>query len=246
MSLDIGEFPEAFQHHLTERELIQNSTLRSLDSIRPTLSTLEGQKHEIDSILHVGCKWGGFTAGLGKYLEAADVYGIDIDTEMRSTAKEHGITVFATDVETESIPLEDDSIDLVVAFGLLEHLIYYDNLLVEANRVLNGGWFWVTTPNLGGWLNRFALLTGHQPRNVEVSREGTPGVLPFYREEFLNHVHAPTYKTLVDLLGQYGFTPVETTALTPYQKSRFVAWLDRLFSVRTAWGRRVSVLARQV
>lgn len=246
MPVDSVELPPAFRTHLDERELRRNSTLRSFGKIKSQLSVLSRSSDQVDSILHIGCKWGGFSAALGEYLNAAEVYGVDTDDEMRDAAQKRGVKVFDTDVNTESIELQSDSVDLVVCFGLLEHLTYYDNLFAETSRVLRQGLFWITTPNLSSWLNRFAILTGHQPRNVEISRERAVGTLPGYRKtEFLDHIHAPTFAALIELFEYYGFDPIETATLTPYQHSRVVALLDRIFSMRTAWGRRVSVLAEQ-
>ena len=245
-SLSRDSLPPAFRETLTERDIRKNSTMQSFDRISGQLDRLATQRESIDTILDVGCNRGAFAAALGEHLDAETVYGIDTDPDCRESAQERGIEMFDVDVESDSFPLDEDSVDLVISFGLVEHLTYYDNLFAETRRVLDTGWFWITTPNLGSWLNRFALLTGHQPRNVEVSQERGVGVLPIYRsDDFLNHVSAPTYKALIDLLEFYEFEPVDSTALTPYQRSRLDAFLDRIFSLRTAWGRRVSVLSRQ-
>jgi len=239
-------FPPAFRETLTDQDLRKNSTLQSFGQITEQLSLLEDRKQSINTILDVGCNRGGFVAALGQHLDAELIYGIDIDQNYREQAQQRGVKTFATDVESEPFPIDDNNIDLILSFGLIEHLTYYDNLFKEADRVLDGGWFWVTTPNLGSWLNRIALLTGHQPRNVEISRERAAGTLPIYdQNKFLNHVHAPTYKALIDLLEYYDFDPVESTVLTPYQRTKLDALLDKIFSLRTAWGRRVSVLSRQ-
>ncbi len=238
--------PPAFRETLTERDFQKNSTLQSLNSLSGHLSTLQAQRDSIDTILDIGCNRGGFAAALGAHLDASTVYGIDTNPDSREHARERGLEVFDVDVETDAVPLEGDGVDLVLCFGLIEHIRYYDTLFSETYRVLDDGFFWVTTPNLGSWLNRFALLSGYQPRNVEVSDERAVGTLPVYQKDrFLNHVHAPTYKALLELLEYHGFIPTETTALTPYQHSKIAALLDRIFSVRTAWGRRVSVLSRQ-
>jgi len=239
-------FPPAFRKTLTEQDIRENSTLQSFERLSGHLDQLQTRQTAIDTILDVGCNRGGFAAALGKHLDAETVYGIDTDPECREHARERGLEPFDVDVETDPFPVEQGTVDVVLCFGLVEHLVYYDNLLSEINRVLDDGLFWITTPNLGSWLNRFALLTGHQPRNVEVSRERAVGTLPVYdKGSFLNYVHAPTYKGLLELLAHYGFSPVETAAMAPCQRSRVDALLDRLFSLRTAWGRRVSVLARQ-
>ena len=237
--------PPAFRELLTDRDIRKNSTLQSFDQISGHLDRLTARPESIDTILDVGCNRGGFAAALGEHVNAETVYGIDIDPDCRERAQERGLKTFAVDIETDSIPLKDDSVDLVVSFGLIEHLTYYDTLFAETHRVLDAGWFWLSTPNLGSWLNRLALLFGYQPRNVEISRDYAAGTLPVYdANSFLNHVSAPTYKALIDLLEHHGFEPVDSVALSPYQRSRLDRILDRIFNLRTSLGRRVAVLSR--
>lgn len=245
--LDLDGLPPAFRRHLTETELWKTSVLHSFDAIRPQLKRLEENQDSIKTILDVGCNRGGLVTALGDHLDADTVYGIDVDESCREQAAEKGVTVFDLDVESDSFPLEENSIDLVVSFGLLEHLRYYDTLFSEINRVSRAGWFWVATPNLASWINRFALLTGHQPRNVELSARKPVGILPVYGadDKFLNHVHAPTHKALLELLEAYGFRPLHSVALSPYQRSRLVRVIDGIFARRVSWARRVGVLSKQ-
>ena len=244
--LDAQELPEAFRRHLSSVEIRKTSILHSFDQFKTQLTILERYQRSIDAILDVGCNRGGLVLALADYLDADAVYGIDTDDELRREAAEKGVTVYDVDVEHEPFPLEDDSIDLVVSFGLLEHLRYYDTLFEETRRVVDNGWFWVATPNLGSWMNRISLLTGHQPRNVEISRDRAAGVLSVYDEDdFLNHVHAPTYKALLELLQYYGFDPIDSVPISPYQDSSLVRVLDWVFEHRIGWSRRVAVLARQ-
>ncbi|ELY96710.1 type 11 methyltransferase [Natrialba chahannaoensis JCM 10990] len=238
--------PKPFQKHLSNTEIQKTSILHSFDAVRQQLTLLKKNKSSINTILDVGCNRGGLVAGLAEYLSANEVYGIDTDPTLRDEASNSGITVYDINAENDTFPFADSSIDLVLSFGLLEHLRYYDNLFSEVSRVLRDGWFWIATPNLGSWINRFSLLTGHQPRNVEVSSERAVGTLPVYDDnEFINHVHAPTYKALLELFDQYEFDTVNSVPLSPYQRSRLTRLLDWIFEHRTSWGRRVAVLAKQ-
>lgn len=236
--------PPEFRRHLSIEDFEENSTLQSFDAIVPHLELLLGQADSIDTILDVGCGSGGFTRGLADYLEASEVFGIESKPSLRRSANEAGIETFDVDAEVDRYPIGTESVDLVVCFGLIEHFRYYDHLFSEVSRVLDGGWLWIATPNLGSWINRIALLTGYQPRNVEISSERSVGVLPVYdRSEFLDHVHAPTYKALIEILELYRFEPVSTAKLTPYQRGTLVRYLDRIFGIRTGLSRRIAVLA---
>lgn len=242
----IDDIPESFRRHLSDREIQKTSILHSFDAVKSQLKVLEGERDVIDSILDVGCNRGGLVLALADHLDADTVYGIDTDETVRRQAAENGVDVFDVDVECDSFPLEDGSVDLVTSFGLLEHLRYYDTLFEQCRRVLGTGWFWIATPNLGSWINRLSLMTGHQPRNVELSSEIAVGTLSIYDDtEFLDHVHAPTYGTLIELLEYYGFDPVDSAPLSPYQRSTLVRVLDWLFEKRITWSRRVAVLAKR-
>jgi len=237
--------PPAFRETLTERDIKKNSTLQSFDRISGQLDRLYSERESINKILDIGCGRGGFIAALGNHLEASEIYGIDIDENKREKAAERGVTTFDTNVDSEPLPFEDGTIDVVVSFGLIEHLKYYSKLLEETARVLENGWFWLAAPNLASWINRLALLFGYQPRNVEISRKHAAGTLPVYdSDSFLNHVSAPTYKALIGLLEHHGFEPIDSVALSPYQRSRLDRTLDRIFNMRTGLGRRVAVLSR--
>ncbi len=243
-SPDRKELPASFRRHLSDTEIRKTSFLYSFDEVKHQLN--QQDQDSIGTILDIGCNRGGLVLALADHLDADIVYGIDTDEEFREEAAEKGVTVYDVDVECEEFPFEDNSIDLVVSFGLLEHLRYYDMLLEETRRVLDSGWFWVATPNLGSWMNRISLLTGHQPRNVEISRRRAAGVLPVYDEDdFLDHVHAPTYKALLELLEYYNFEPINSVPISPYQNSTLVRLLDWVFEHRISWSRRVAVLAKQ-
>lgn len=241
----LEEFPPAFQKHLTPDDLKENSTLQSLGSLKPQLDLIQQHADSIDTILDIGCNRGGFVSALGDYISASEVYGVEIDEAALIQAQERGVEVFDINIESDPIPLKNNTVDLILSFGVVEHLRYFDQLFSEATRLLNDGWFWISFPNLGSWVNRFALLTGYQPRNVEISTKYAAGVLPIYnRDSHINHVHAPTYKAVIDLLKYYQFEPIKSTILTPYQRSTLDRTLDRIFSIMTSWGRRVSILSR--
>lgn len=238
--------PDDIRSFLDSDVLEQNATLQSLDRISSQLDELNRHRDDIDTILDLGCGFGAFAAALGDYLDADTVVGVDLDEALLKRAASNGLQTATCDLNHDHLPVDTDSVDLVITFGLIEHLCFYDNCFEETTRVLApDGHLWLSTPNLGGWINRFALLTGHQPRNIELTRKRAVGTLPVYDpDEYIGHVHAPTYKALVELLELYGFDIHQTTGLRPYQRSSLVKALDAIFGLRTSWARRVAVLAQ--
>lgn len=59
------------------------------------------------------------------------------------------------------VPLDDDSVQFILALEIIEHLVSPSHLFAEASRILTpGGYFLVTTPNVTRIGNVFKLLAG--------------------------------------------------------------------------------------
>lgn len=242
-----GDPVAAIEARITDRDVKYNSTLQSLENLSESIEAVYADRASIDTIVDLGCGYGGFSAALADVVAAETVHGIDTDEEKRSSAASRGLTTHDLDLESDPLPFADGAVDLVVCFGLLEHLREYDHLLTEVDRVLRrGGWFWLAVPNLAGWTNRLALLFGYQPRNVEVSTEQAVGILPMYGYQgVLGHVHAPTYRAICELLEYWGYEIESVTSLSPYQRSSLVRLVDRTLGRSPRFARRISILCRR-
>jgi ubiquinone/menaquinone biosynthesis C-methylase UbiE len=81
---------------------------------------------------------------------AKKVYGVDVSEESIAYAKEY---FGAPNIEYlvgggEQIPLEDNSVDVVVSFETIEHIKDYEQFMAEVNRVLKpDGLLVLSTPN---------------------------------------------------------------------------------------------------
>jgi ubiquinone/menaquinone biosynthesis C-methylase UbiE len=65
--------------------------------------------------------------------------------------REKGFEVVQADLNIESLPLENDSVDFVTAFEVIKHIWNKDNMLEEAYRVLKyEGLLILTTLSLTG------------------------------------------------------------------------------------------------
>lgn len=81
---------------------------------------------------------------------AAKVYGVDVDKDAISYAKKNygGKNIEYILGDGTSIPLEDDSVDVVVSFETIEHIEDYEQFMAEVKRVLkDDGLFILSTPN---------------------------------------------------------------------------------------------------
>ena len=150
------------------------------------------------------------------------------------------------DISKDKLPFQGNSIDLITAFEIIEHLINPDHMLREAYRVLRkGGYLLLSTPNLASWANRIAMLLGYQPYNVETSTEIYAGVLIKWKGlRPIGHIRAYTLKALKELLDYHKFKIIKvkgTYDIVP----KWILPIDRMLSFKASLARRIIFLAKK-
>jgi 2-polyprenyl-3-methyl-5-hydroxy-6-metoxy-1,4-benzoquinol methylase len=158
------------------------------------------------------------------------------------------IKTFALDLSKDIIPFPNNSIDLITALEVIEHLVNPDNMLREAHRILKpSGYFIISTPNLASLVNRVLLLLGYQPYNCEVSTEILAGV-PWRGRTFAKpatHIRAFTLRALKELLKYHGFKII-TVRGAPGVEPKELRYIDALLSFIPSLARRLIVLAQKL
>ena len=134
--------------------------------------------------------------------------GVDVFDDVRSDRWDY----LSADI-TERLPLDDASMECVVAGEVIEHVPNPDHLVREVRRVLvPGGLFVLSTPNLVSWANRVLVPFGIQPLGTETSSEVALGrrlrVLG-QGNQVQGHLKVFTHRALREILERYGFTVVE-------------------------------------
>ena len=175
-------------------------------------------------------------------------YGLDCDLDRLDVAARRGIETHAVDLEHDTMPVASQSVGLVTCFGVLAYLALYDQVLGEAARVLeDGGWFLFSMPNLASHQNRFAMLLGYQPSQVDVSSPfrgaGTLHKRPLNRQGMPPLLHAATLRCMKELLDVYGFDVEMVRGFSPRPFRNPV--LRRAASHCPSWSRRFLILARK-
>lgn len=111
------------------------------------------------------------------------------------------------ELDAQRLPFASGSFDVVVSDDVIEHLVDTDAYAREISRVLrDGGWLFLSTPNLAAWFNRIGLLFGFQPAFSEVSFEkifGRPG------DDVVGHLRLFTSRSTREFLTYHGFTVVD-------------------------------------
>jgi len=150
--------------------------------------------------------------------------------------------VHRVDVSASPLPFPDGYFSLVVSFGMLDFLPFFDHFVRELFRVTHaGGYVLISLPNLASWHNRLFLLLGYQPRDVEVSREVLVGVHPWYKTDRpAGHIHTLTVPAMTQLMTHHGFRTVRLTGGRPRPRkmNSLIRFADDLFSVKPTLARR--------
>lgn len=116
------------------------------------------------TVLDIACGDGYGAAILARH--AAQVTGVDIDTPTveRARGKYVADNLRFLQGSATDIPLDDDSVDLVISFETIEHLMEQDRMLYEIRRVLRPeGFLIISSPDkyeysdVPGYHNEFHL-----------------------------------------------------------------------------------------
>lgn len=236
-----------FSQWITENDLKRSATVTHINDLFKPLSRLEGEN--INRMLDIGCGFGGLPKIVSEYLEIEEVHGIDIDPDVLIEAKEKGIVTHQLDVDKEPLPFPDSYFGLVVSFGMMDYLPFFDHYIREVFRVLRpGGYVLIALPNLASWHNRLMVLMGYQLRDVEVSREILAGVHRRYRgQEPTGHIHTVTPKAFSELMTYHGFNTKKIYSGRPKQNriNPILSFIDMVFSKRVSLARRFFYLGRK-
>lgn len=219
---------------LTERDYERSQTSRMLSYLDDALSLLEG-KVDPGPLLDIGCGHGGLVLHVGARLGIDDVHGIDFDPEAVSGSVARGVKAQEWNLRTTPLPFPDSTFSVITSFGVLDYLPTYDRVLEEIARILRpGGFVVISLPNLSSWHNRWALLRGYQPRDLEISTQIVVGVHPHYGSPPpVGHISAVTARGFRELMEYVGFETVALSGASPmhrigrFSPARIVDWFCR-------------------
>lgn len=151
--------------------------------------------------------------------------GMDLSEVALHRAYQRGVLAVQASVEGHGLPLASASVDVVIMFEVIEHLVNPDAALAEVRRVLvPGGHFLLSTPNLAAWFNRALLLIGVQPLFSEVS---TTGIYGRPGHDVVGHLRLFTRRALAEFLVASGFIEVGIAGLPYHGVPRPLSPVDR-------------------
>jgi len=205
-------------------------------------------------LLDCGCREGDNTATLAQKINPKQVIGLDFNFSALALAGRRRILPLQSDLNC-GIPLDGNSIDIIIASDVLEHLINPYVFVMEMFRVLKpGGYIVLDTPNLASWHNIYALLIGVQPfsgpnittmedSDVEIVRRmhrathDLPEIGEYQdhgEKELTRHIVVVAYVSLIQLLKSVGFRIEKAYGFGYYPLPVFLARLFQRIDIRHA------------
>lgn len=184
-------------------------------TIERELAALRARAGRPLSLLDIGC-WDGdaterYRAILGGVARGAEVFASEA-----ATARTRGIEVAEVDLESQPLPWDDGSADVVVANQVFEHLKNVWLPMAEIARVLApGGTLIFSVPNLASLHNRAMLALGLQPSSIRTFGPHVRGFTYGQAREFLEHGR---YLRVDRALG-VGFYPLPARLAAPVARS---------------------------
>lgn len=168
---------------------------------------------KVGNMLDIGCYYGDNTTEIAKLCRAKKIYGIELNEDAIKVAEKKGINVYKQDVNKEFWDIKDDSIDFIYSNQVIEHLYSVDNFINNIKRILKkDGLLLLSTENLAGWHNCFALTLGYQPfstTNICTKKWNVGNPLSIitdgHHDPLMVHRAVFTYYALKQFLELYGF-----------------------------------------
>jgi SAM-dependent methyltransferase len=121
-----------------------------------------------DDILDLGAGTGADLRAAREVKPAARLQAVEVFPRYAEMLEAEGVRVHRVDLEREAIPLDDASVDVVIANQVLEHTKEIFWIFHEVSRLLRvGGHLVVGVPNLASLHNRLLLLVGRQPTAIQ-------------------------------------------------------------------------------
>lgn len=195
-------------------------------------------RHPKAQYLDCGCDDGSFTKQVANKIGTKNIFGIEIGKSAASKARKNGIQVKDSDLN-KSFPFPDNSLDIVTANQVIEHLYDTDNFVREIFRVLKpNGYAVISTNNLASWHNLFSLLFGYQPfpSDISTANPGLGKLIPIFEGDADSwaHLRIFTYKSLPKIMQHHGFVVEKIVGVgyypLPSSIANFIAEIDKRHS----------------
>lgn len=181
--------------NLSLRSIGSKAIDKSLNYGRHNIKSFLEQSGQFDSILDLG-------AGRGQDLSIAnDVnrdaarHAVEAYQPYVEELRSQGVQVYPMNIEIDSLPFHDESMDVIMCNQLLEHVKEVYWIFHEISRVLRiGGKIILGVPNLASLHNRILLALGKQPTSIQTDSAHVRGYTKGDIIQFLESCFPGGYK----------------------------------------------------
>lgn len=138
----------------------------------------------VETCIDLGCGSGDDLSIVAKFNPNAKLTGVDFGDWNTSILEKKKIRQISIDIESEKLPFEDETIDLIIANQVLEHTKEVFWINSEVFRCLKiGGVFFIGMPNILSLHNRMLMSIGYHPTQHKLS---SAHVRPFSKKDVMN------------------------------------------------------------
>jgi SAM-dependent methyltransferase len=157
------------------------------------------------TLLDLGCADLRYTLEVSERLGAEKVITVDLEDKVLPEDATTEIDFIKHDLN-KPFPLDDESVDVVSANQILEHLWNTHNFFKELYRVLRpGGYAVISTPNLSSLHSLTFILLGQQPPILHHADVQVGNFLRGTRVDMPHHIRAYNIPAMSDLGRHYDF-----------------------------------------
>lgn len=168
-------------------------------------------------VLDIGAGHGDDLLIAKKYYQKAELHGIELYDPYAEELRQLRINVHSINIESEKLPFADESIDVIIANQIMEHVKEVFWLLHEISRTLKiGGSLIIGVPNLASMHNRLLLLFGEQPSTIQNNSAHVRGYTKKDLLKLLNSCFPSGYE--LQLFGGSNFYPLPAFLAKPCAK----------------------------
>lgn len=137
---------------------------KSFNYGRDVIKDFTASLKEVDSCLDLGAGHGTDLEIIREKFPRARLHAIELYPPYIKELEAKGVKTFAVNLEAAPLPLEDESLDLIISNQVFEHVKEIFWIMHELSRVLKvGGALFLGVPNLASLHNRLLLALGRQP-----------------------------------------------------------------------------------
>jgi SAM-dependent methyltransferase len=155
------------------------------------------------TVVEVGV--GPMTA-LAKQLKGAKVIALDHIDDQADLCRKFNIELRLFDMQTDPLPLDDESVDIMLLLEVIEHLCVYPKYVLDEiyRKLKPGGHLVVSTVNFLRISNRVRVLLGRHPlSHFEPSEDGHNHVHEFAPKDLANYMKKSGFQ--IEKIYRYGF-----------------------------------------